>query len=419
MTLACGLDFGTSNSTIGFAGTQGPQLLPVEGESRTIPSTIFFSFEDGSTHFGRAALGEYVTGGEGRLMRALKSVLGTSLIADTTPIGKRRVPFTEILGIFIGEVKARAETALGAPLDTVVVGRPVQFVDDDAKADAQAQAQLEGAVRAQGFSQIAFQFEPIAAALDYERQVDDEQLALIVDLGGGTSDFSLVRVGPERARASDRQGDILATAGVHIGGTDFDRLLSMARVMPELGLGTMTADGKRNLPVAPYYDLATWHRINRLYTQKTLLDLNGTRKEAAQPARVDKLIAVIEDRQGHRLAGEVEAAKIALSDSPQVGLHFETRGGDIGTQITAQQLSGVLEDAVGRIMAAIDRTLALGGIGPGDVHSLILTGGSTLVPVVVKRLRAAFPGARFVRTDVLGSVGLGLSIDAARKFGTR
>src|SRR5690606_23202398 len=122
----------------------------------------------------------------------------------------------------------------------VVMGRPVQFVDDDPVADREAQGQLEAAVRAQGFSEIAFQFEPIAAALDYERQVTAERLALIVDLGGGTSDFTIIRVGPERARKVDRADDILATAGVHIGGTDFDRLLSMSRVMPELGLGSRT-----------------------------------------------------------------------------------------------------------------------------------------------------------------------------------
>ncbi len=173
-----------------------------------------------------------------------------------------------------------------ARVDSVVCGRPVHFVDDDPVADAAAQKQLEGAVRAQGFKHVEFQFEPIAAALDYERQVTGERLALIVDLGGGTSDFSVVRVSPERARAKDRSGDILSTAGVHIGGTDFDRLLSMSKVMPELGLGTRTLDGKRHLPVAPYYDLSTWHRINRLYTAQALRELRSTEREAQAPGRV-------------------------------------------------------------------------------------------------------------------------------------
>src|SRR5688572_12894684 len=186
MTLVCGLDFGTSNSTIARRDSGGvPQLLRLEDGRQTIPSVIFFGFEDDSIHFGRQAVAEYVTGADGRLMRSLKSVLGTSLMSDSTRVKARNYGFIEILGIFIAELKQRAEAELGETVDTVVCGRPVHFVDDDPVADAAAQKQLEGAVRAQGFRHIDFQFEPIAAALDYERQVNSERLALIVDLGGG------------------------------------------------------------------------------------------------------------------------------------------------------------------------------------------------------------------------------------------
>ena len=202
MTHYCGLDFGTSNSTLGMVDGAGhPRLVGLESGQYTIPSVLFFGFEDDSLYFGREAVAEYVTGADGRLMRSLKSVLGTSLIGDTTRVKARRYGFLEILGIFIAELKRRAEAELGGPVDTVVCGRPVHFVDDDPVADAAAQDQLEGAVRAQGFRHVDFQFEPIAAALDYERQVTLERLALIVDLGGGTSDFSVVRVSPERAKA--------------------------------------------------------------------------------------------------------------------------------------------------------------------------------------------------------------------------
>ena len=187
-------------------------------------------------------------------------------------------------------------------VDTVVLGRPVQFVDDDAAADAAAQAELEKAARAQGFRHIAFQFEPIAAALDYEQSVTREELALIVDMGGGTSDFSIVRVSPRRAAASDRKDDILANRGIHIGGTDFDRLLSLAHVMPELGYLTPTKDGKRNLPAGYFVDLATWQRINLLYTGKAKTDLRQMRFEAARPDLVDRLIEVVDHRFGHALA---------------------------------------------------------------------------------------------------------------------
>jgi hypothetical chaperone protein len=307
MTLSCGLDFGTSNSTLGRIGADNqPHLVPLENASATIPSVLFFSFEDNQVHFGRDAVAEYVTGAEGRLMRSIKSVLGTSLFNDTTRIKAKRYGYGDIIGTYVAELKKRAEKHLGEELTQVVLGRPVQFVDDDPAADRQAQDQLEAAVRAQGFKDIAFQFEPIAAALDYERHVNGERLALIIDLGGGTSDFSLVKVAPGNANKADRSDDILGTGGVHIGGTDFDRLLAMSRVMPELGLGSMTKDGKRHLPVAPYYDLSTWHRINRLYDAQAIRDLRSTMREAVEAERVETMIALVEERLGHRLIGAVE-----------------------------------------------------------------------------------------------------------------
>jgi hypothetical chaperone protein len=418
MARACGLDFGTSNSTLGRIGRDGePELLPLEGGSETIPSVIFFSFETDEIHFGRAAIAEYVSGVEGRLMRSLKSVLGSALMGDTTRVKARRYGFGEIIGLFVAALKARAEAAAGGPIDTVVLGRPVQFVDDDPVADRTAQDQLEAAVRAQGFAHVEFQYEPIAAALDFERQTDREQLALVVDLGGGTSDFSLVRVSPDRRQAADRSADILGRAGVHIGGTDFDRLLAMQTVMPELGLGTSTADGKRLLPVAPYFDLSTWHRINRLYTAQSLRDLRQTQREAAEPDKVETMVEIVEDRLGHRLVGAVEAAKIGLSDADAVAFDFAVRDRRVQRTIGANEFTAAIGAQIDGIEATIAKTLGDAGVGRAQVDSLILTGGSTQVPAVAAMLEAGFPDATVVRTDVLGSVGLGLAIEARRRFG--
>lgn len=418
MPRSCGLDFGTSNSTLGAVAADGvPRLLPVEADRPTIPSALFFNFDADEVLYGRRAQTEYVAGTDGRLMRSLKSILGTQLIEETTRIKKRVLPFVDILGLFIAELKRRGELNIGGALDHVVVGRPVQFVDEDAAADARAQGQLEGAVRAQGFQHIEFQFEPIAAALDYERQVSREELGLVIDLGGGTSDFSIVRVSPERARAVDRQADILATSGVHIGGTDFDRLLSMARVMPELGYQTPTADGKRPLPSGPYYDLATWHRINRLYNPQTLAELRHTRREARFPERVKEMISIVTNREGHLLGSSVENAKIALTDEELATVKFTGEEVSLALPVRREDLADALANAIGRIGQTIDATLALAGLTAPQIETLILTGGSTQIPAIMSRLRALFPNARFVATDAFGSVGLGLALDAARKFG--
>jgi hypothetical chaperone protein len=411
------MDFGTSNSTFAVArGNTPARLLPLEEGRPTIPSAIFFSFETDSVYFGRQAVNEYVAGGDGRLMRSIKSVLGTALFADTTRVKRDSLAFSDILGFFVAELKRRAEAALGEAVDELVCGRPVRFVDDDDAADALAQRQLEAAVRAQGYRQVEFQFEPIAAALDYEQQVTGEELALVADIGGGTSDFTVIRVSPQRARATDRRSDILATGGVHVGGTDFDRLLSLRKVMPLLGYGTETADGKRPLPSAPYYDLATWHRINRLYNARTVAELRSTVREARFPELAAMMLAIVEDRAGHRLAGRVEETKIALSEADFSEFRFFTRDVPLTTTISLAELGRAIEGATSAIATTIEATVRSAGVTGADINTLILTGGSTKVPAVAKVLRELFPRARAVETDAFGSVGLGLALDAARRF---
>lgn len=414
----CGLDFGTSNSTLATLGAGGaPALVPLEAGQKTVPSALFFDFSTDAVLIGRAAQAAYMTGADGRFMRSLKSILGSSLASEKTRIKRELLPFTGIIGRFVGEMKRRAEAELEEPLDRVVAGRPVHFVDGNDEADRRAQQQLEAAIRSQGFREIAFQFEPIAAALDYEQQVAGEELGLVIDLGGGTSDFSVVRVSPDRARATDRQGDILAAGGVHIGGTDFDRLLSLARVMRRLGYRTETADGKRSLPSGPYYDLATWHRINQLYDPKVLAELRSTAREAALPERVEKMISIVRHREGHRLASAVEAAKIALTDSESATVSFTGEEVELAVPVTRAHLALALDRSIGRIADTIAETLRHAGLAAENIDTLILTGGSTRIPAIMARLHALFPDARFVETDAFGSVGLGLALDAKRKFG--
>lgn len=252
----CGIDFGTSNSTAGWSRPGQSALLELEDGKPTLPSVVFFHAEDAHVSYGRAALNDYLDGNEGRLMRSLKSLLGTAMMDEHTEVAGRAVPFRELLAKFISELKRRTELAAGREFSCAVLGRPVFFVDDDPLADRSAQDTLENAARQAGLRDIAFQYEPIAAAFDYESQISREELVLVVDIGGGTSDFTLVRVGPKRAQRVERRDDILASGGVHIGGTDFDRALSLASMMPMLGLGSLLKSG-REMPSAPYFNLAT------------------------------------------------------------------------------------------------------------------------------------------------------------------
>lgn len=412
-----GIDFGTSNSTVGIIEAGRPRLIALEGGRATLPSALFFNFEGGGHVTGRRAIAEYADGVEGRLMRALKSVLGSALIHEKTRIKKRLLPFSEIIGLFIAALKTQLDHAVGADVETVVLGRPVQFVDGDPQADRDAQGQLEQAARAQGFRSIEFQYEPIAAALDYEQSVAREELALIIDMGGGTSDFSIVRVSPERARAVDRKADILASQGVHIGGTDFDRLLSIANVMPELGYLTPTKDGKRNLPAGYFIDFATWHRINRLYTPQAMNDLRQIRYDAERPDLVDRFIDVVDHRLGHALAGLVEQAKIQLTDSDQTRLDMNLSDIALGVPFTRAGLEETLDDPVARVVSTVRETLAAAEVAPGQITAVFLTGGSTAIPLARRSILSLVPQAMVVQGDAFGSVGIGLALDAQRKFG--
>ncbi|MBX9934088.1 MAG: Hsp70 family protein [Methylobacterium sp.] len=411
---ACGLDFGTSNTTLGLAAGPRPALVPLEGANLTIPSAIFF--EPGRQALvGRAAMAAYVEGTPGRLMRSLKSVLGSSLLEETTPVGRERIRFRDVIARYLAVVKARAEAAADTSLDTVVHGRPVHFVDGDPEGDARAEDALREIARSIGFAEVSFQFEPIAAALDYERQVRAEEIALIADIGGGTSDFSIVRLSPERHAKADRAGDILANDGVRIGGTDFDRRLSLGTVMPLLGLGSPMKRPDLDVPTSYFHDLATWSSINRLYNAKTLREVEEVRRDAQRPDLIDRLYTVIEAERGHSLAMEVEGAKIAASETGRGGVDLDWVEPSLAADLDRTGLVAQTGELSRRIAERIGRCLAQAGLAADRIDALFLTGGSTGLPHVRAALVAGVPRARVVDGDTFGSVGTGLTIEAARR----
>ena len=416
MANACGVDFGTSNTTVGWVAPGRPVLLPLEEGKATLPSVVFFNADDDEVSFGRAALAGYLAGYEGRLMRSLKSLLGTSLIDGQTEVGGRALPFRLLLSHFIGEVKRRAEREAGREFSSAVFGRPVFFIDDSAQADQLAQDTLAQIAHAVGYKEVSFQYEPIAAAFDYESQISSEELVLIADIGGGTSDFSLVRLSPERALKAERRGDILATGGVHIGGTDFDKYLSLSSVMPLLGYQSLMNNDSA-IPSSYYFNLATWHTINLAYTKKTWTQLADVARDAREPAKLARLQRLIDERAGHWLAMKVEEGKIALSDAPSVPLALERLSPP--EQIVLERAS--FEDAIVHLVGSIDQTvlklLSDAGVQADAVDTVFFTGGSSGVRMLRQRIGALLPKARKVEGDLFGSIGAGLALDAVRKFG--
>jgi hypothetical chaperone protein len=415
MANACGVDFGTSNSTVGWVRPGQPSLLALEDGKATLPSVVFFNADDEQVRYGRAALADYLEGYEGRLMRSLKSLLGTSLMDGQTEVAGRSLPFRQLLSHFIGELRRRAEQQSGREFTSAVFGRPVFFVDGDPQADRLAEDTLAEIARAAGFKEIGFQYEPIAAAFDYESRIDKEELVLIADIGGGTSDFSLVRLGPARAGRSDRRDDILATGGVHIGGTDFDKYLSLASVMPLLGYGSTLVSGAP-VPSSYYFNLATWHTINQAYTRKSTAQLEDLARDAAEPAKLARLRKLIDERAGHWLAIQVEDAKIGLSAEPVVELDLDRLAPPERLQVGRATFETAIAGLVDQVGATVQRLLGEAGVAPERVDTVFFTGGSSGVSSLRERIAAIVPQARRVEGDLFGSIGSGLAIDAARKF---
>jgi hypothetical chaperone protein len=415
MANACGVDFGTSNSTVGWVRPGQASLLALEDGKATLPSVVFFNADDEQVRYGRAALADYLEGYEGRLMRSLKSLLGTSLMDGQTEVAGRALPFRQLLAHFIGELRQRAQRQAGREFTSAVFGRPVFFVDGDPQADRLAEDTLAEIARAAGFHEVSFQYEPIAAAFDYESRIEKEELVLIADIGGGTSDFSLVRLGPDRAGHSERRDDILATGGVHIGGTDFDKYLSLASVMPLLGYGSSLVSGAP-VPSSYYFNLATWHTINQAYTRKSTAQLEDLARDAAEPAKLARLRKLIDERAGHWLAMRVEEAKIALSGAPLVELDLDRLSPPQQVQVERAVFETAIAGLVDQVGATVQALLGEAGVAAERVDTVFFTGGSSGVASLRERIAAIVPQARRVEGDLFGSIGAGLAIDAARKF---
>ena len=415
--VGCGLDFGTSNSALGVARRGAPVLVPLEGDEALIPSAIFFDFEThGRVLYGNEAIATYVEQHDGRLMRALKTILGSPLIDEKTAVGRRRMPLTEVIELFVAEMKRRAEASIGKEIDCVVHGRPVRFVDGDDAADAKAQATLEAIARRVGFREVVFEYEPIAAAYHYEETVSREETVLVADIGGGTSDFSVIRIGPERAKRAERKSDILANAGVRIGGTDFDTLLSLDAVMPLLGLGTHLIDKDLPMPRAIYFDLATWATINFAYTYKTEREIRELLGQACEPDKIARLLKTVRRHLGHRIAFAVEEAKMALSEAAIASIPLDFIEQALAAEGTRRGFEHAIAEKTKRLTTVAAGCVAAAGLKPADIHTVFLTGGSSRVPAVRAAVAHAAPDAHIRTGSDLLSVALGLTREAMRRF---
>ena len=404
-----GIDFGTSNSAIAWASPQGKsQLIPLEGDALAMPTAVFYNAEENSTHFGREAITHYLEGTEGRLMRSLKSLLGSPLLMETTVINNQSVNFSDIITTYLAELRKRAAQHLGTAPTRLVMGRPVHFVDDDAERDTQAENSLRQAAQAIGFTDISFQFEPIAAALDYEQRLTRETTVLVADIGGGTSDFTVVRLGPERMHKTNRADDVLATTGVHIGGTDFDQKLSLGQIMPLLGYGHFGSDS-REVPNRVFFDLSTWHLINWQYQPKAIAQAKALQTNYTDTRLHDRLMRVLTERYGHHMAHDVEQAKIRCSQTDaNTRIDLSYVEADLAASLNATDLHMHLVQLLANTVACARECVQRAGLKNSKPDAIYLTGGSSALRTFQESLQAEFAGVPLVEGDLFGGVASGL-----------
>ena len=418
--IACGIDFGTSNTTVAIANSldEAIKMVPVEDHHVTIPSTIFFHSEQPITLFGRQAIKAYVgREEEGRFMRSFKRVLGTSLMKEGTTISGRQTPFEQIIGPFIAHVKNKAELLAGKEINAVVAGRPVHFVDGNEKADQAAQSQLKSIFAAAGFNEIRFQYEPIAAAFAHELNLgEEERIAVVMDIGGGTSDFTIMRLSGRSIQKTDRQDDILANAGVRIGGNDFDRALSLSCFMPLLGMGSTWGAKGLDFPRTPFFDLAELSKIQCMYTRKYKRDLFALISQSTDKTLTQRLQFIVQEELGHSLMARVEACKIKLSASEQATADLSFIEAGLQAPCNRSQFEDSLLGNLLCIQETINACLVQAGVKTEAIGLVILTGGGTAMPILQNLTRQLFPLAEIADGNRLSSVGFGLACDARRYF---
>lgn len=402
--MAClGIDFGTSNTAAGLMLQGKPRVLAIEDGSQTLPTAVFLDFHAREMLYGRKAVEAMIEGQEGRFMRALKSILGTPLLREERQFLNERMRLLDVIARFLSEIKHRAETATEQVFTHAMSGRPVRFHSASEARNAQALVDLEEAYRLAGFKSVSFLPEPEAAAMG----VEGEGRILIVDIGGGTSDFTLC----ERL---DGRMQVIASEGVRLGGTDFDKMLSLAHVMPLLGygaeIGNEMGPGSHLAPRALFHELASWEKITFVYNPGLLRDVKRWVRLAPEPERFERLAEVMEMHLGHDIAFAVEAAKIEAngSEAAQINLGFVEKG--LLAELRQVALRKELSGAADQVADCAKNVLEKADCDPSRVDRVVFVGGSSLLGVVQSRIRDVLPDAAYETSEVFTAVVDGLAI---------
>ena len=424
---AVGIDFGTTNSTLARVSSSGQVDLatfPFDGALTDAYRSLLYleqHQESGKTttksFTGPEGIERYLAAEtKGRLIQSLKSFLSSRLLESTEVFGKRRT-VEELIARILQDLRERAERQFGIRIVSAVAGRPVRFVGSANESDdAFAEGRLRQAFAMAGFKSVEFEMEPVAAAHHYESTLDRDELILIGDFGGGTSDFSLVRVGPGIRRRGRKPSDLLGNAGVGVAGDAFDAKIVRHFVSPALGAGSEMRSMHRLLPVPSwiYAQLERWHYLSFLRGRDVMNTLRSIRVQAVEPEKIDALIQLIEDDLGYQLHRAVQKVKCDLSAARTAEFRFATGGIDIQATVERRSFERWIAEELEKISVCIDSLLAGAGVKAKEVDMVFLTGGSSFVPAVRRIFTSRFGAERIRSGNEFTSVARGLALRAAQ-----
>lgn len=418
-----GFDFGTTNSSIACLTADGEVKLARfaygGGSTASYRSLLYLellvhaSRKTIKSWSGPTAIERYLQAHEpGRLVQSLKSFLSNRGLQSTEVFG-RRISLEDLVANILRDMRLEASASFGFPIVEAVVGRPVRFVGaENNEEDAYAASRLEEAMHRAGFERVTFEYEPVAAAYHYESTLDREELILIGDFGGGTSDFSLLRVGPEIRKRGREPRDLLGNEGLGLAGDAFDAKIVRHLVSPALGAGSYLHSFGKTLPVPNwvYFKLERWHHLSFLRSAETLNMLRTVRAQAAQRAKLDALLYLVENDLGYQLHRAVQRAKVTLSHATHTVFRFTDGDLELEEEVRREQFEDWIGEELASIEHSVDSLLAKTGAAASDVDMVFLTGGSSLVPAVRHIFERRFGIDRIRAGDEFTSVARGLAL---------
>jgi hypothetical chaperone protein len=428
-----GIDFGTTNSTVGRAlGNSQVELVAfptLAGETFSFRSVLYLQqVKHGArtqtqTFTGPSAIEHYLAAeNKGRLIQSLKSYLSDRSLTGTVVFG-RHCTLEDLISRMLADLRRQAERQFQTPVDYAMVGRPVRFVGAETEEDeAFALGRLRQAFAAAGFARIDFEMEPVAAAYAYESTLDHDELILIGDFGGGTSDFSLLHVGPGVRKRGRTAKDLLGSSGVGLAGDAFDARIVRKLVSPALGSESFARSLNKVLPAVPawiYSNLERWHYLSFLRTANVVEILKSARLRALEPEKIEALITLIDEDLGYHLHQAVQRVKFELSHAETAQFRFRDGSMDINIAVTREAFEGWIAEELRTIEECIDGLLQTSGISRRQVDRVFLTGGTSLVPAVRRIFKDRFGEDRIRTGDEFISVARGLALRAEEVLGRR